>query len=473
MGYARARSVVVDGVTGRLVTVEADISPGLSAVFGSREQGDRVRAAILNSGYGWPDARVTLPCESSESITDLAVAVALLAADGCLPVERLDGVVLLGELSLDGRLRPVRGIVPAVSAAGTSTVIVPAGCADEAAAVPGAVVVPAVRLSEVLERLRDGTLTPHIRAALRAASQLDLSDVPGNHAARFALEVCAAGGHHLFMVGDGPGLMLAERLPGILPPLDDAAALEVEAVYSVAGQYDRAPGRTPPMSAPHHTTTLAGITGNRHRPGALSLAHRGVLHLHEAPEFNRRILDALPGPMDSGEVRLLGRERLVHYPARFQLVLSAATCPCGRDCTCTAMVRRRYLERLARPLEHVELRARFERSSPAAGPGEPSAVVAARVREARERAAVRLAGTPWRANAEVPVRLLRRYLPAVPEVIALLDVSVSAGLITATTVPQLVRVTWTLADLRGASQPTEEDAARAMELWQGARDASR
>ncbi|MFC7718834.1 YifB family Mg chelatase-like AAA ATPase [Nonomuraea recticatena] len=462
----------MDGVTGRLVTVEAEISPGLSTVFGSREQCDRVRAAILNSGYAWPDARITLPAEASGSMTDLAVAVALLTAAGHLPAERLDGVVLLGELGLDGRLRPVRGILPAVSAAATNTVIVPAGCADEAAA-PGAVVVPAVRLSEVVERLANDSLARHTRPAERAVSLLDLADVPGNHHARFALEVGAAGGHHLFLVGHGPALMLAERLPGILPPLDDAAALEVETVYSVAGQYDGAPGRTPPMSAPHHTTTLAGITGNLHRPGALSLAHRGVLHLHEAPEFNRQILDALPGPMETGEVRLFRRERLVHYPARFQLVLSAVPCPCVRDCTCTAMVRRRYLERLARPLQHVELRARLERGSWAVGPGESSAVVVARVREARERAAVRLAGTPWRVNAEVPVRSLRRYLPAAAEVIALLDSPVNTGLITPVTFPQLVRVSWTLADLRGASHPAKEDAARALELWQGARDASR
>ncbi|MFD1935116.1 YifB family Mg chelatase-like AAA ATPase [Nonomuraea mangrovi] len=478
MGYAAARSAVVDGVTGRPVTVTADVSPGLSSVTGcTPEQRDRIRAAIINSGYDWPDGRITLSAELYGSMTDLAVAVALLAADGQFPAELLANVTLLGELDLDGRLRPVCGILPAVSAAGNSVLIVLAGSAAEAAQVPGAVVIPVVRLAEVVSWLSDGALPVPGRPAdvspVPALPALDLADVPGNHAARFALEVCAAGGHHLFLAGNGPGVMLAERLPGILPPLDDSAALEVAAIYSMAGRYDLAPGRVPPMSAPHHTTTLAGVVGNLHRPGMLSLAHRGVLVLDDAPEFNRQILGALRGVLESGEVRVSGRDRLIRYPARIQLVLLAACCPCAGSCSCTPAVRRRYLERLARPMPYVEVRAQLERPARVVGRGEPSAVVAVRVSEARERAAARLAGTPWRTNAEVPAAELRTRFPDAPDAIALLDQAVCTGRITSATFPRLLRVAWTLADLRGAHQPSEEDAARTLGLWNGVCDAPR
>ncbi|MEN3533560.1 ATP-binding protein [Microbispora sp. ZYX-F-249] len=492
MGYASTRSVALIGVTAHVVDIEADAAPGDAELYlvGLPELSvwparARIRAAIRNSGTSWPDARITVSVSPVippvyDAAADLALAVALLAAAGVVPAERVAGRVFLGELALDGGIRPVRGVLPMVAAAvraGISRVAVPAECAREAAQVPGAVVMPVTRLADVVDQLRHGAFRDHHdqepESAPSSSFAVDLADVPGNQAARRALEVCAAGGHHLFLSGDGPATMLAERLPGILPPLSEQAAREVAEIYSLAGRFDRAPGVTPPLSAPHHTATPTAIFGSvaANRPGAVSLAHHGVLHLADAPEFVRPVLDSLCRPMDSGQVHLTGMGRSVRYPARFILVVDARPCSCpdGREeCACTPEARRRYRARLAMLLSHVAARAPVEQEDRAAGTGESSAAVAARVLAARVRAAHRLADTPWRTNAEIPAPDLHTRFPVAPEAAELLGSAVSTGLVTADGLPRLLRVAWTLADLRGADRPQLDDAAGALELWKGA-----
>ncbi|GLW26483.1 hypothetical protein Mame01_65250 [Microbispora amethystogenes] len=494
MGYASTRSVALIGITAHVVDVEADAAPGdadlhlvglpETSVWPARA---RIRAAILNSGTAWPNARITVSVSPMippvyDAAADLALAVALLAAAGAIPPERIAGRVFLGELALDGGIRPIRGVLPMVAAAvraGISRVVVPADCAREAAQVPGAVVMPVTRLADVVDQVRHGTLRghhgqePESEFALSSSFAVDLADVPGNQAARRALEVCAAGGHHLFLSGDGPATMLAERLPGTLPPLTDEAAREVAEIYSLAGRPDRAPGITPPLSAPHHTSTAAAIFGSvaGNHPGAVSLAHRGVLHLADAPEFARPVLDGLCRPLDSGQVHLAGLGRSVRYPARFALVLDARPCSCPErreECACTPEARRRYRARLALLLSRVAVRAPVEWGDRGARTGEPSATVAARVLAARLRAAHRLADTPWRTNAEVPASDLRTRFPVAPEAAELLRSEANTGLVTADGLAWLLRVAWTLADLRGANRPQLDDAAGALELWKGA-----
>ncbi|GAB3150867.1 YifB family Mg chelatase-like AAA ATPase [Microbispora hainanensis] len=492
MGYASTRSAALTGLTAHVIDVEADAAPGDAelhlvglpelSVWPART---RIRAAILNSGTSWLDARITVSVSPVipvyDAAADLALAVALLAAAGVIPPERIAGRVFLGELALDGQIRPIRGVLPMVAAAvraGISRVVVPAECAPEAAQVPGAVVMPVTRLADVLDQLRHGAFRDHHcqepEPAPSSSFAVDLAEVPGNQAARRALEVCAAGGHHLFLSGDGPVTMLAERLPGIMPPLTDEAAREVAEIYSLAGRSHRAQGITPPLSAPHHSETPAAIFGSvaGNRPGALSLAHRGVLHLADAPEFARPVLDGLCRPMDSGQVHLSGQGRSVRYPGRFTLVLDARPCPCleRRRCACTPEVRRRYRARLALLLSRVAVRAPVKWGDRAARAGEPSATVAARVLAARVRAAHRLAETPWRTNAEIPAPDLHTRFPVASEAAELLRSAVNTGLVTADGLPRLLRVAWTLADLRGADRPQFDDAAGALELWKGADD---
>jgi magnesium chelatase family protein len=468
-----------------MITVEADVTPGMSAfhVIGppdvtTEPLRDRVRAAILNSGFTWPDAliRINLRLVSSPlgAMADLAVAVALLAAAGHLPADRIAGMMFLGELGLDGWIRPPRGVLPAVGTAvraGISTVVVPMACADEAAQVPGAEVLPVERLADLVAGLRDGKLDSHVLVVSPAPAVpvRDLADVAGNHAARRALEVCAAGGHHLFMLGNGPTTMLAERLRGILPPLDHAAAREVNEIYSAAGLRDELPGRTPPLRWPHCTATLTALIGNLTRPGEVSLAHHGLLYLADAPEFSRHALDGLRHAAETGEIALASPCHSVRYPAEFQLVLAAQVCPCAGNgpCDCSPLIRRRYLARLAGLLNRVEVRTRIEPLHSAALPGECTATIADRVREARNRAATRLAETPWRTNAEVPGLDLRVRFPADPGAIDLLRSAVDTGLLTSEAFVRVLRVAWTLADLRGADRPTMQDAAGALDLWQG------
>ncbi|GAA4916043.1 YifB family Mg chelatase-like AAA ATPase [Streptomonospora salina] len=511
MALARTRSTALIGIDGHIVEIEAHLGggpPGLTIVglpdTALREARDRIRAAVVNSGEYWPEGHITVSLSPASlpkrgSGFDLAIAAAVLAAAGAVPAERLHRTVVLAELGLDGRTRAVSGVLPAVLSAtrcGCTSFVVARGNAAEARLVPGADVVGVSSLVELLARLRgepvddpldaeDGSEPEHSDPTEAASDHRtpDLADVLGQPVARRAVEVAAAGGHNLMMIGP-PGTgksLLAERLPTVLPRLAAEESLEVTAIHSAA---DLLPDRwplivEPPFCAPHHTATRAAVVGGgstRLRPGCVSLAHRGALFLDEAPEFARGVLDSLRQPLETGEVTVARSAATVRFPARFLLVLAANPCPCGKPgnaCTCSSTQRRRYLSRLSGPLlDRVDLKVELQPVAHAElladrSYAESSATVAERVAKARARAAARLAGTPWTTNAAVPGAELRRRFPVAPAAMGVLATALQRGEISARGLDRSLRVSWTLADLADRPEPVAADTAFAYALWTG------
>jgi magnesium chelatase family protein len=499
MALARTFSIALTGLDGQLVEVECDIAggglPGLSFTglpdASVNESRDRLRSALANSDAHWPNLKVTvalLPADVRKvgSRFDLAVGMAVLAAHGQVPVESVDGAVWIAELGLDGRLRPVRGVLPSVLAArqlGVRRVVVAAANAAEAALVSGVDVRYADRLREVIDWLTG--VGPQLEAVTEGTpddpdpTTTDLADVVGQTTAKRALEIAAAGGHHLFMTGvPGAGkTMLAERLPGVLPRLTDRASLEVTAVQSVAGLLGDRPRlvRRPPLQAPHHSASVASLIGGGSRlarPGAISLANHGVLFLDEAPLFEPRALDALRQPLESGRVVLHRSGGAVCYPARFQLVLAANPCPCGKrsaECECPSLVKRRHAQRLSGPLmDRIDLKVIVEPVAhgdllDAVGERESSATVAERVAAARSVAADRWRGTPWEINAAVPGALLRSSRWLLPRA-ALQPAQrfLDQGTLSARGFDRVLRLAWTAADLAGHPTPDAGDVDEAL-----------
>ncbi|MGW0992984.1 YifB family Mg chelatase-like AAA ATPase [Streptomyces sp. NPDC002520] len=528
MAFARTCSVALVGVEGVVVEVQADLEPGVAAFTlvglpdkSLTESRDRVRAAVVNSGAEWPQKKLTVGLSPASvpkagSGFDLAVACAVLGAAERIDPRDLADIVMIGELGLDGRVRPVRGILPAVLAAadaGYEQVVVPECSAAEASLVPGVSVLGIRSLRQLIAILAEepvpeeepddhgrpdpllaGLRVPGAGAATGmysgGAAQYeqgqDLADVVGQSSARTAVEVAAAGGHHLFLEGP-PGAgktMLAERLPAVLPRLTREESLEVTAVHSVAGLLP--PGKplidVAPYCAPHHSATMQSLVGGGPgvaRPGAVALAHRGVLFLDEAPEFHSQTLDALRQPLESGHVVIARSAGVVRFPARFLMVLAANPCPCGRFslrdslCDCPPSAIRRYQARLSGPLlDRVDLRVevdpvtRAQLADPGAG-GESTATVADRVRAARERSAARLATTPWRTNSEVPGRELRSRFHAVAGAMDEAERNLERGVLTARGIDRVLRVAWTVADLVGHDRPDATDVCLALQLRTG------
>lgn len=503
MALGRTHAVSLLGLRGAMVEIEADISSNLpnfvliglpDAALG--EAKDRVRAAATNSGCGLPNRKITVNLSPAAlpkhgSGFDLAIALAALAAAGTVNPASIDRVVHLGELGLDGRLRPIHGILPAVLAlarAGFGTVMVPTGNADEAALVPGIRVIGVASLRDAAI-WHGGEFEPEVVEPILFASPVDaadesseLADVIGNDDAVEAMLVAAAGGHHVFLLGP-PGAgktMLASRLPGLLPDLAPEAALEVSSVRSLSGlPVGRTLATRPPLESPHHTATAAALVGGGSgiiRPGAAARASHGVLFLDEAPEFTSTVLDALRQPLESGVISIHRANAVAHFPGSFQLVMAANPCPCGqwgaRDsaCTCPPHARRRYLARLSGPLlDRIDIQLRVNRITTAQlRLGDESTRLntvdaRARVAAARGVAAERLAETPWSLNSQVPGAWLRGPKARLGlAVTASIDRALERGGITMRGYDRVLRVGWTIADLEGADSPTADHIGRAL-----------
>lgn len=491
--FATVASAVVEGVEGHPVSVEVHVSQGLPGYTlvglpdaSCRESRDRVRAAILSSGLTWPNRRVTINLAPSGlrkqgASLDLPIALGILAASDQIELPRLEPMGAVGELGLDGSLRPVSGLVCMAGAIDRPQLVVPACGAAEAAIVRPGAVRSASDLRQLVDALRgEGPPLPVVGPPLAVEALIgvgDLADVRGQPMARWAVEVAAAGGHHLLMVGPpGSGkTMLASRLVGLLPTLCSDDALTVTRVHSAAGIGLPPCGlvRRAPLRTPHHTASLVALIGggtSALRPGEISCAHSGVLFLDELGEFSAVALDALRQPLEEGLVRVTRAARAATLPARFMLVAAMNPCPCGEGgatgrCRCSESSRARYARRLSGPLlDRFDLR--IEVSPPAAhmlldGPAEEStAEVAARVH--RVRAAARDRGVA--CNALLPPDTLDQTAPLSSEARAILRSALACGQLTGRGLTRVRTVARTLADLAGADEVDAEAVSAALAL---------
>ncbi|MCW4353940.1 YifB family Mg chelatase-like AAA ATPase [Hoyosella sp. YIM 151337] len=494
MPLGRAYAVAVTGITGAIVEIEADVGRGLPGVHlvglpdtTLQEARDRVRAAVVNSGFTWPTGRTTLSLSPASlpkvgSLYDAGLACAVLNAGRLIRGERVRETVLLGELALDGRLRAVNGVLPAVLAAreqGFTDVAVPVENLAEAALVTGVSVHGARSLQELTDWLNGAAelAAPVVFPTPSPRTLPDLRDVEGQEEARQAVEIAAAGAHHLLLKGP-PGIgktMLAHRLPGLLPPLTERESLEVTAIHSISGQLPRDTPLIvdPPFVAPHHSATAVSLIGGGSgyaKPGAVSLAHRGVLFLDECTEMQPRVLNALRTPIEEGEVRISRKCGVATYPARFLMVLATNPCPCAArrevDCECLPPTRRHYRTRLSRPLVdrvdlNVEMRAEYAAIGASGRRPETTRIVRKRVLEARQAAHARWGALGFGTNGEVPGPVIRTTLGPGAAALQPVNKAMERGSISARGADRALRVAWTIADLDGKSAPgqTETEAA--------------
>ena len=516
MPFATSHTVSLHGAVGHLIDVQSDVSPGVvgttlvgRADTSLNESRDRCRMAVVNSGLRWPSTRrITVLLSPADLLKrgthfDLSIAVSVLAAADELPASALAETVLIGELTLDGGLRPATGVLPMVLAAsrrGIRRVVVPEPQAREAAMVPGMEVLGVRHLRQVAALLRGDEVPEAPPVAGRSGGSLlawrgeermdevDLADLVGMEDARFAVEVAAAGGHHLLLSGPkGSGkTSVAERIPGLLPDLSREESLELTALQSLAGILDPGEGMLtrPPFSAPHHDASLASLVGGgsgQVRPGLISRSHAGVLFLDEFPLFRADAIEALRQPLESGDITVARTEESITLPARGMVVLACNPCPCGdyhpsapaNRCQCGEVSRREYRRKITGPIsDRIDITRHLLPLHPDAlrdrfAVSESSAAVRRRVECAREVQAERYAGRSWRLNGQAPGPALTRGWPVEDAAARLIDDQVYAGRLSRRGAVRVHRLAWTVADLAGVARPGAPEVDTALRLRAG------